>query len=502
MDISPQIRYLRPVQHPEALRVIRRLGPELAKSAAEDVLLKHATEEDLAPAQLEKLAQAYNMVRQLSHIERAEDRGSSCYQIDVPALAKRYTTGGVEKAAAVAPSFSRPTHDSSVDLMRELRSEINPVTKSASNEQPGSIEITHPEVPAPSPEAAVTYTPAQMKSAAWEAKIDLYLSADEVLKAASCEGRHLQMEVAERDAMRQVNPVCVKGAMDWLEKYASQQKISRLLTRHEGPVKATAFPISSPLADKLVTMVHDFTVSSLLSKAADDAGIEIGNIPKDDAVNASAEDDMFAKLDAAVPDTPPASTGVRPSNGDPTAALEGGRTRVREDAEEKERGGKDGGGGGGSPEPRGPEKSQWLASLIASVTKPVGAVANTAHAAGESAKGAIRAVTEKDRVHKDQIKLDGDMADISRSILIRRLAANDPVLRDLPLRDVLETYNAIAESNPEVASNPRRVLLAMREAASYEGVTLDAQKSLGDIRGAAAKTDAQENENERRRHTS
>lgn len=51
------------MQHQEALSVIRRLGPELTKQAAESVLLRYAESEDLSPAQLEKLAQAYNIDR-------------------------------------------------------------------------------------------------------------------------------------------------------------------------------------------------------------------------------------------------------------------------------------------------------------------------------------------------------------------------------------------------------------------------------------------------------
>jgi hypothetical protein len=116
-------------------------------------------------------------------------------------------------------------------------------------------------------------------------------------------------------------------------------------------------------------------------------------------------------------------------------------------------------------------------------------------------RDSVRDVTGKERVNKNQVKLDGDIMDIRRSILIRRLAASDPVLKDMPIKDVLDTYNAIAESNPEAAANPRRVLLAMREAASYEGITLDSQKLLGDVRGASAKTDAAEADNTRRRYT-
>jgi hypothetical protein len=489
------------VQHQEAIRVISRLGPELTKQAAENVLLRYAEEEDLAPAQLEKLAQAYNMVRQLSHIDASEDRGSTCHQINTPALVSAYV-GVTQKAAAAPVIVEAPSHDAgSVDLMLELRREMNPVVKAASDGHSDSLEISHPIVPAPSPEADVRYTADQLKEAAWEAKVDFYMIADEVLKMASCEGRTLQIAQAELDASRIINPVCVAETLNWLEKYAAQQKISRKLSRHEGPIKEAAFAITTPLADKIMDLTEAFVVTSLFHKAAVEGSVYVGDLSnsgkvptKPDAMGA-----MMSMLEAETPEPPP------PGESAPFKAP----PRDDERSETAEAASGKGGKGGGSGKKKGEKdtdtdkggKGHWLASIISGATKPVSAAAGVVDAAASGAQGTIKAVTEKDRVNKNQVKLDSDIMDIRRSILIRRLAASDPVLKDMPLRDVLDTYNAIAESNPEAAANPRRVLLAMREAASYEGITLDAQKSLGDVRGAAAKTDEQESANTKRRYS-
>ena len=492
------------MQHQEAIRVISRLGPELTKQAAEGVLLRYAEAEDLAPAQLEKLAQAYNMVRQLSHIDASADRGSTCHQIDTPELIRSYG-GGTQKAATILPPVEGASHDAgTVDLMRELRREMNPVVKAAS-ESSKSIEISHPSVPSPSPEADVRYTVAQLKEAAWEAKVDFYMIADQVLKMARCEGRTLQIAQAEQDASRIINSVCVSESLNWLEKYAAQQKISRELSRHAGPIKEAAFAITSPLADKIMELAEAFVVTSLFHKVAADGGIYIGDLPNSGKVpyTPDATGDMMAMLEDFAPGDP-APPESKPFNTPPaygeTAGAEGGKADKGADAG----GGKGGGKKQGDKDTEADRKgggNHWLASIISGATKPVRAVAGVVTGAAAGAQGAVKAITDKERVNKNQVNLDRDIMDIRRSILIRRLAASDPVLKDMPLRDVLDTYNAIAESNPEAASNPRRVLLAMREAASYEGITLDAQKSLGDVRSATAKTDEQESANTKRRYS-
>ncbi len=502
------------MHHQEAISVIRRLGPELTKEAAESVLLRYAEDEDLAPAQLEKLAQAYNMIRQLSHIDASEDRGSSCHQIDTPALLRTYA-GDVSKAAA-APIVERvsPTHDAgSVDLMRELTSELTSPEKAADCgcEYPeGEIEVTHPSVPSPSPEADVRYTPAQLKEAAWEAKVDFYMIADEVLKMAACEGRTLQIAQAELDASRVANPVCVSESLNWLAKYAAQQKISREISRHEGPIKEAAFNFETPLSRKIVELAEAFTLTSLFHKVATDLGIPIGELPQSGQVvatpGAKALDDVMSMVED-LPVEEQVETPVEREFADNEPQSDRGGDDSGESASEGGgKGGKGGKGGDGSGQKqtagdKAAGKGHWLAAIISGATKPVNVAADTVDAAATGARNSLQAVVGKDRVNKNQVKLDDDIMDIRRSILIRRLAASDPVLKDMPLKDVLETYNAIAESNPEVASNPRRVLLAMREAAAYDGITLDSQKLLGDVRGATAKTEGVEADNRKRRYT-
>jgi hypothetical protein len=81
------------------------------------------------------------------------------------------------------------------------------------------------------------------------------------------------------------------------------------------------------------------------------------------------------------------------------------------------------------------------------------------------------------------------------------MIGTDPVLRESDPREVLEIYNAIARTNPEIVTNMPALRLLLREAVSYEGLTLDSQKQLTDIRQNSSKAESQESDNLKRRYS-
>jgi hypothetical protein len=85
---------MHPRQIETALKtVITRLkSKEAARSQAtmENVLLDFADEQNMAPAQLEKLAQSLNLTLALSHAKHAADRGSSFDIVSTPKLLSRF----------------------------------------------------------------------------------------------------------------------------------------------------------------------------------------------------------------------------------------------------------------------------------------------------------------------------------------------------------------------------------------------------------------------------
>ena len=79
---------------------LESLLPEIKRSGdPSGTLLKFAAEENLAPAQLEKMAQQYNTAKTLAYMNKAANRGGSFAIIDTEDLLARYTQPGESKEA-------------------------------------------------------------------------------------------------------------------------------------------------------------------------------------------------------------------------------------------------------------------------------------------------------------------------------------------------------------------------------------------------------------------
>jgi hypothetical protein len=134
-------------------------------------------------------------------------------------------------------------------------------------------------------------------------------------------------------------------------------------------------------------------------------------------------------------------------------------------------------------------------------TAPVRAVGDVAITASSKAHDLLNSITTKERTNKAQRNTDLSVEDVRRAINVRRMIATDDVLREADPREVLEIYNSVSRLNPEIAHNMPAVKLLLREAVSYEGLTLDAQKQLTDIRKGTGESEAKEFDNDKRRYT-
>ena len=93
------------MNHQQAIEVLESLLPRMKEEGRpEQVLLKYASDRNLAPAQLEKMAQIYNTAATLTYLEKSEDRGGSFHVIDTPPLLQEYTAyKPLAKAATETP---------------------------------------------------------------------------------------------------------------------------------------------------------------------------------------------------------------------------------------------------------------------------------------------------------------------------------------------------------------------------------------------------------------
>ena len=100
------------MNHSALIHQLDSLLPEIrAAGAPEEVLLKHARENNFYPAQLEKLAQLFNTAKTLTVMDKsAGDRGREFTIIDVPSLVGRFVEPRVEKGHTKSAA-AEPSHD-------------------------------------------------------------------------------------------------------------------------------------------------------------------------------------------------------------------------------------------------------------------------------------------------------------------------------------------------------------------------------------------------------
>lgn len=510
--------------HSAAVSIIVKLVPEIEKQGAERVLSDYATREDLTPAKLEKLAQVYNTLRQVSHIDGAEPgaRGATVGLVDIPRLVMDYATQETLDKVAAPNAWAMTSHDArQVDLNSALRRDIN-----------GGMQKAAATVPLANVDDRVTLEISRddARAAFLEMEVDLEHSisklACELFAAApAAEDRHFLRDVSqfEADALRRYHTDGVIAAGDYMEKFAAAHRTK--LVRHDygQPLVKFAYPVESAMGDKFAQLAHELATLSIVKAAAAD----------DDAAEAAIRAAYQAHLDGQdaqihltgdlpiSPDAdmsfgglqgdPNAAGGEGVGNGQDTAALLGetqdkgltSRTSQEpasrtprepkdDDDKPKKDGGNKNGGGKGSGKADG---------ILDALAIPITATSNAIVGASQKANEALSGVVNKERVNKAQRDSDMSVEDIQRAMRLRRLIGTDPVLREADPAAVLEVYNAVAARNPDIANDMASLRLILREAVSYEGLTLEAQKTLSEIRRNSAQGQKESDEIDRKRYS-
>lgn len=482
--------------HNAAVQIIVQLAPEIEKSGAEATILKYARAEDLPPAQLEKLAQTFNTMLTLSHIEKAADRGSApTGKIDVPVFVTSYAID--DRQPTVTKTATRASHDThAVNLMAALRQDIAgpPLAKAAA-------------AAAPEPEkSAAQFSRAQLEDILLDHDLDAMFTMEEVANGFSKMAGALDLASAEEDAMHLRSPAMVKRAVDWLCAVTRKQA-----SRHNGTLRPRSVAVTSHAGDQLVKLVDAMAMRQVVKNAAKTVAPPNGPDTQlqEDSVGSPAEDesDFFSHFEQ--PDT-----SGEPGGGfllSPEEEAEGA-------ADAQSRYSREVGGGGGLPPDKsdatpvkgkdqgatGDDKSKPDAGRVSRIASALAApVRGAGHAIGHTASALdkfLEDVVSKERTNTRQRSHDTSLADIKRSINVQRMIGTDPVLREQDPREVLQIYNAVAQSNPEIAGDMARMRLILREASSYDGLTLDSQKQLTDIRKGTADAEAKESENTKRQY--
>lgn len=498
--------------HDHAVRIVVSLVPQIEKSGAAKVLTDYATKEDLPPAQLEKLAQVFNTLRQVSHIDNADpaERGATVPLVDVPELVTGYATGlGREKAARSAPS-GIASHDARmVDLNTAMLRELNGPRLQKAAAAPASEPVYRVSID-------------EVSDALLDLELDLRqdmakIAGQLLSKCPSISHFERDVSEAEREALYLQPSSLVKAAGEFLEKFAAPHRITLQRYAHDEPLAKRAFAIDHELGELFAELAKTTgTYETIVKMAA--GGLshkDLQNMNSPESGNIELPDFTGGRAAGTETSTPPEkeederlmeelgkSTKPTTESATPQGKMPGG---VSDDDEEEESSGGSGKGGGGGTGGGGKVKTKnggpgtgekVLSALIAPAVGIGAGIRGVAAKADET----LSKITTKERQNKAQKKTDVSVRDIRRAINLRRMIGTDQVLREADPREVLDIYNSITELNPELADNMPALRLVLREAVSYEGLTLDSQKMLAEIYRNRAQGEQAEADNDRRRY--
>lgn len=491
--------------HDSATRIVAQLVPEIEKrGSAAGVLTSYAVAEDLPPAQLEKLAQVYNTLRTVSHIDTADEsgRGSTVPLLDVPKLVLDYAS---ENEKSARTRLADASHDVRlVDLNRALRSELRPALSKAAAADMDTLRQQS--------DAALTVT--INRATAEEALLSLEVDLEhDISKMASdlfgaaprpdAINRPLVRDISEfeLEALYHQPTSIVKAAGDYLAAFAAPHRVTLLRHDFSAPLSKRAYALGHERGEQLGALglaLGAYDVIKSASTSAEDVFALIN------AAGQSPDADMNIRYDPEAADpSAPASEGdaedtaailEQAKNDGLIASTEQQPHPPREQREARqEKSDKDSGGKGG--------KGRGVGDLaLSAAAAPFAAVGHAVTGAAQKADEALSKIVSKERNNGAQRAADMSIDDIKRAMSLRRLIGTDPVLREQDPKTVLEIYNAVAARNPEVASDMASLRLVLREAVSYEGLTLDAQKQLTEVRKNSLQGQKESEDLDRRRY--
>lgn len=486
--------------HDSAVRTVVKLVPEIEKRGAAAVLTEHAAKEDLPPAQLEKLAQVFNTLTTVSHIDNAEeaDRGATVPLVDVPKLVMDYATGaGRVKAAAAPLSFS--SHDPClVDLNKALKFELRPELQKAAGDATGPREAAEEVY-----QRQITRDEAEAARLSVELDLQDEMSklAGEIFSAAPlADDSYFVRDVSEfeEEALRRQPAGIVKAAGDYLEKFAAPHRTKLIRFDYSQPLVKYAYEIPHALGEKFAELASTLATFEIVKAASDDDFASIRAALQSPDANL----DMSIAPGAADPDALPGGEAE-----DTAALLE----QIQQDptltagTEQKRTPSKDssGSGGGGGDKKGGGDHSKKDgvgSKAIGLIAAPLSAVGGAVTGAAAKADEMLHQIVSKERDNKPQRAADMSVEDIRRAMNVRRLIGTDPVLKEADPKLVLEVYNSLAARNPDLAGDMTALRLILREAVSYEGPTLDSQKMLTEIRRNSTQGQKESDELDKKRY--
>lgn len=475
----------------QLINAFRQIMPRINASGAPDAeMLKYASEHNLPPAVLEKLAQVFNNAKTLkvySSAAKEADRGRNFEIIDVPELLSKYTSWAPAKQAAVGLS---------PDALSWLESDSVSMRKAAAKGTvtalPRSPHFQHEiwgeqryeireeaEKQASAPQTAPTRAEMLheldiMGGVIAEHRDKLY-GIFELRKEAARNNPLLAQQIwhdlesehdteAIRFAMRKFASWCIANG-------APQRGLDEKDTRPLADDRHKAAAWVSDVIDTITTIRACASYGKELAKQANAVDWAEGMADVDEAYSEIPAERLAAgaqpDLGAGEPQVLEWGTGGRGQSNDKP------KPEKEESAEPSD-----------TPTQKGPSSEKKPKSPL------LGPSVGRAKINPEELQGAFttRFITDRlGQLSQVQDVQDEAVSNLEAATVIQRLMLNDPVLKESDPNMVVSLFNTIRKANPNIASDPNLLRMALQEAVQYEGLPLHSYDQLLDTRNKADK---------------
>lgn len=468
------------MDHDQVIKTLESLIPQGAKSGPENVLVKYASENNLAPAQLERIAQMYNVAMTINFMNKSASRGDTFQLIDTTKLMSKYTDTDTSKEAHIPDEWATwITPDNTMDKTASSFSsgiyDMPDIVAMAKGEPKGGFVE----------EQSDTAYPALTLASSWESfrkesfdKFEMD-SVHRIIHEAEEEYRKCASDIQEL--------IQIKGAsfqeMVHDVYFSTSESVSAVMPKIASYLSSTRCPgsldASVPSTKKTPSLVRDrWGVVGIAEKAASALDTIKASRAYIDMYEKEASQKTQRKTPSGKATEDEKENSKKPKgksvadeseNEDAVSAITSPYDRYLADA-------------------RGPKKDQ---KQIPTKLEPgLGDVA-------ESGFGAAKKMLDTDtyfgglggfdsqlksifptRTNTTQKVIDTSRSEAANITTLQRLLVTDPIISEADPNTVISLYNTLQKANPDIASDPNVLRFALREAIQYDAVPMHTYKDF------------------------
>jgi hypothetical protein len=471
------------MEHFTAIKLIERLAPSINESQdPKGTLIKYASDNNLSPAELERLGQVYNSAKTLSHLEKSANRGDSYTLLDINELMADYTQHSTPSKKTIEKSAS-----SSVKNGGHLPNFFNVETLEKSAAAPQEHELAY-AIRRNTREAELQ----DQANFISEVPTIIHDLTQDLMKQANEINKHIYLKNIEpntfftklaADSLASENQN--RDAIELLCKKASNYfgfiptvEFEKLASSKVVMDRTGFLEQAESLQEKIDVLVELKAIEKKAAKGI--AGLGGDQMTDDEAaiLNAIAEEPGSPKKEKTKKE--PKETEEAEESPEPTEvpeefspAVDAGTASIVAYLMENQRAQN---AGKSAPETSGASSKELAKTLKSFIDDTY----------ENRAKKLITMPSKGDRGYVNAA-VDKTVASIDTAATIHELM-QDPIIAAHSPRTVVSIYNSLAQVNPKMMQDKNVAKFALREALQYEGITPHSYGQLAGIEKDRAQT--------------